>query len=638
VAKAIATVGGIALRPGISLNRRLYTPKMIADAVAEAQAKIAAGESMEIVHRDGGQPDGLAQLTHHSADDDSTRIVGRLTGMSLDEHGNARFTAAIADTPHGRTVASLLDTSDGQPPFLKGVSIRGYWKGTVRKIRTETGENAETASGITLAGLDYTKTPGVAGAQVDSFAWTRGGTRSETTERVLITESVQEARVTITEEVAPAGDAEPQATAAESLEALRGTFGLVEHILEDGLCVTCAPVAEGGDAPGDGTKPYGNVTYADPGYQADKKKRYPLDSKAHAKSAWSFISQAKNASAYSANQLKRVKGRIMAALKKFGVKVSSSEAWASGKLALTEHFGDEGGSFSVSLNNGALCVTVSSYCVDPCDLDVIGTAAMNAACLALGAMDPDMDGDIDVPGADAEDDDGDNGDPMTYKPPMDRETAPDDAATTQDPAPDLAAVPHTETEVPAMADTANPAVEATPAAAATEAAPAAPVTYALTQEQFDALLAARAAVAPAPVATEAAPAPVAAEVTETKEQRMERLGALAAEKVAEAAAAAGLTETDEQIIARLIEAQMTPLRQAAAERGIGVQRQGFTTGRVNENVAPGASGGMPALNSHGMPAGAPDKPLDKYTDEELAVHGHPLLVGHAFGDRAYKLG
>jgi len=69
-------------------------------------------------------------------------------------------------------------------------------------------------------------------------------------------------------------------------------------------------------------KPYGDVPYADPGYQKDKKKRYPLDSKDHAKSAWSYINQPGNASAYSPEDLAKVKAAIMAACKKFGVMVS----------------------------------------------------------------------------------------------------------------------------------------------------------------------------------------------------------------------------------------------------------------------------------------------------------------------------
>jgi HK97 family phage prohead protease len=77
-----------------------------------------------------------------------------------------------------------------------------------------------------------------------------------------------------------------------------------------------------GDAPGDGSKPYGNVPYADPGYQKDGKKRYPLDTKKHAQAAWSYVNQADNASVYNSEQLAAIKGRIKSALKKFGVDVS----------------------------------------------------------------------------------------------------------------------------------------------------------------------------------------------------------------------------------------------------------------------------------------------------------------------------
>jgi len=71
--------------------------------------------------------------------------------------------------------------------------------------------------------------------------------------------------------------------------------------------------------------PYGDVAYADPGYQADKKKRYPIDTAAHAKSAWSYINQASNAAQYSSADLAKVKSRIMAACRKFGIDVGGSQ-------------------------------------------------------------------------------------------------------------------------------------------------------------------------------------------------------------------------------------------------------------------------------------------------------------------------
>jgi phage major head subunit gpT-like protein len=72
----------------------------------------------------------------------------------------------------------------------------------------------------------------------------------------------------------------------------------------------------------DPKKPYGDVTYADPGYQSDGKKRYPLDSEDHCRAAWSYINMPKNAAKYSSSQLASIKSKIKSALKKYGVGVS----------------------------------------------------------------------------------------------------------------------------------------------------------------------------------------------------------------------------------------------------------------------------------------------------------------------------
>jgi HK97 family phage prohead protease len=68
--------------------------------------------------------------------------------------------------------------------------------------------------------------------------------------------------------------------------------------------------------------PYGDVNYADPGYKDDKQKRYPINTEAHAKAAWAYINIEKNQQGYTPAQVTSVKGRIKAALKKFGVAVS----------------------------------------------------------------------------------------------------------------------------------------------------------------------------------------------------------------------------------------------------------------------------------------------------------------------------
>jgi len=68
-------------------------------------------------------------------------------------------------------------------------------------------------------------------------------------------------------------------------------------------------------------EPYGDVDYADPGYQADKKKRYPLDTEKHVRAALSYINQEENASKYSSEDLTKVKNKIKSAAKKLGIKV-----------------------------------------------------------------------------------------------------------------------------------------------------------------------------------------------------------------------------------------------------------------------------------------------------------------------------
>lgn len=73
----------------------------------------------------------------------------------------------------------------------------------------------------------------------------------------------------------------------------------------------------------DPKKPYGDVAYADPGYQEDGIKRYPLDTETHVRAAWSYINMPKNAEKYSRADLRRVRARIAAAMRKLGVDVQA---------------------------------------------------------------------------------------------------------------------------------------------------------------------------------------------------------------------------------------------------------------------------------------------------------------------------
>lgn len=143
---ALATIRGTALAPGISKNGRLYTRETIAGAVARAQGRIAAGR--------------MVMKTHHDAGDDTTRVVGRVTSLRVAGDGSAQFEAELADTKHGRTIASLVT---GPKPFVDGVSIRGAWASPVQRVKVG-GQTVETAMELELDGIDFTHAPGVPAA------------------------------------------------------------------------------------------------------------------------------------------------------------------------------------------------------------------------------------------------------------------------------------------------------------------------------------------------------------------------------------------------------------------------------------------------------------------------------------------
>lgn len=661
MAKRIAVVTGTALVPGVSKNGRYYSPEAVARAVARAQQRIDSG-GMLITDRQ--QP--LSQRTHHAAEDDSTAIVGRLTSLALAEDGSAKFTADIADTPKGRTIAALADTSDGRPAFLRGVSIRGAW---ADKPRTETidGKSVQTADDLILDGLDYTGSPGVAGAVIDSCVPV---SESVDNRDALIYESVLEATVTAdADESAPEAPA-PTVSSVPTLADLILESGLTAHhlhaelgvpLLQDehgaslGALDTLKAALTEAKTPlskrGSGLTGTGGP-YADPGYQPDKKQRYQLGTKAEAKAAWSYVHQKDNAAQYTANQLKRIKQRIVKALKKFGVEVNTAERYLIDRLgvvtesaALAEHYldadseyGAMAGSFCISLSNGPVNITISSYRVDPADLDLIGRAAMDGACRALATIDPDMDGDIDVPGVEPEDTDddapvsevpgmpcpcgcgcavplepgdcpcgclctvcGDGEDPMGESAPDTQESTPDPAAPAADPAPEPAADPTTETEEPAVSEPTT-AVEPTQAAPV----PAAPGTITLTDEQFAQLLARH---TPAPAETAA---PAAAPVAES------------------APVAPAVTETQEQMIARLVQDGITRGVQKLVSTGaLAPGRKGLVARPVTE------TGEEAELTEFGVPEDWPQKPLHKYTAEENRKYTDRALAEHVLGNALY---
>jgi hypothetical protein len=618
MARIIATIGGTALAPGVSKNRRLYTAPMIARAVVRAQERLKAG----------AEP--MVMLTHHEAGDDSREIAGSLTDMSLNEHGLIRWNAGLTDTPAGHDMAALANTEDGQPPHLKNVSIRGYWLGTVRKVKGPDGQPVETADDLEIDGLDFTRKPGVTAAAVDTFAWATRSGQTETTVRVPITESVQEALVTaFTEEATPVAEALPQ----EIRETLDAFLPERPHVLRNGDCLTCAQLGEAAvplSKRGSGMQGAGK-TWADPGYQSDKKQRYDLSTKANAKAAWSYINQKGNAAKYSAAQLKRVKGRIMKALRSFGVSVAA-EGWSIEPAfqvseAVSEYMGDgdcasRAGSWCINASNGPVSLSLNSWAMDPADLGVILPAAASAVTAALAALDPDMDGDVDVPGV------GDGSDPDDDAP---DESAPDGTVTEAVPDPDPAPAGHQEEEEPAMAEptTATPAAETAPAALdPASIAEAAIAAYETARQARKA--AKRAALAAAPAApAETAPAAPAG-VAETADERVARLVEERAAARIAAEIPAPVAETEEQRIVRLVEAGVTRAKQQLVASGqITPDRKGLAVG---EHTAPQVGDDWDA-NVHGIPGG-PDKPIHKYTTEEMDRHAGPVVTRHVLRDRA----
>jgi hypothetical protein len=74
---------------------------------------------------------------------------------------------------------------------------------------------------------------------------------------------------------------------------------------------TVAPAAEYRENSVAGDEPDGAVQYADPGYQPDGKKRYPIHTRRHIRAAWTHVNRPGNAGKYSDNQLKRITGDII---------------------------------------------------------------------------------------------------------------------------------------------------------------------------------------------------------------------------------------------------------------------------------------------------------------------------------------
>src|SRR6185312_13418723 len=118
-------------------------------------------------------------------------------------------------------------------------------------------------------------------------------------------------------EMVRAGHPQKQAVAA----AMREARGDMDCDRLDTMLSACDALTRRFDALVEGRKtpdePYGSGNdYADPGYEPDGKKRYPLGSAEEIRAAWDYIHKGRDADKYSPAHLKEIRARIMAAWKR----------------------------------------------------------------------------------------------------------------------------------------------------------------------------------------------------------------------------------------------------------------------------------------------------------------------------------
>jgi Prohead core protein serine protease len=350
-ATVAAVIDGTFLRPGVSKNNRLYTKEAIGKAVRRMQEEIK-------------NPSGLpvSMATSHGAAyaDDALSTIAKVTKVWQDNDGSAKFVAEVLNTSKGKDIA-IASAAGG----IKGISIRGGW---MSKPYTDESTGADTADDMFVKGFDFTGSPGVEGAQIENTVFLESWDPNNPTS-LTFSESVEDVNVVenFTEEVTDAHDA----TIREAIEE-------VLAILEDGKA------------------PYGDVTYADPGYKADKKKRYPINTAGHVRAAWSYINMPKNHTGYTASQVASIKAKIKRAAKKFGINIAEQDALTK-DLAdmLVEAY------VSMSIDNGAGTVSASGYTDDGGKLVAVATRIAATVIGALNTLDPDADGDIDLAGGDS---------------------------------------------------------------------------------------------------------------------------------------------------------------------------------------------------------------------------------------------
>jgi hypothetical protein len=430
------TIHGVALRPGVSRNRRRYTPEMCSKAYDRISERLddMAGRplTMRTAHPD---PSGQGAVV--------TSIVGHVTKAWLTSDKAIAYEALLADTPEGKTVQQLVKPAADGRAHLANVSIRGYFLGETRQDP----DGCVTADDLEIDGLDLTDTPGMTTASVAPGA-------SESVQSTPIFESVEEAFVDTTT----------------------------------------------------------STIYADLGFTA-AGQRLPITTEADIRTSWAAINE--TADGYTRKQAGRIRGRIRAAARESGINLAT-EATDSAVKQIIEGYAAmlpepmrpkfiEEAYACVSVGDGAASVDASCYGNDPADLQAVIGRLAAAVVAALDEIDPNGDGQIDLPEETAPTGSAnESARPAANgkEPTMGSETQPaagtTEAATTPEPL-------TTESLKTALAETMGPIAEAL-AKVLTPAAPAGAAPAAAAAETAPAAGAATATETAAAAATETAPA------------------------------------------------------------------------------------------------------------------------------------
>ena len=356
---------GVFLAPGVSRNKRLYTKDMIAKTVERMKARIADPDGLPIVMR-----------TSHGAGDRSELIVGRVTDVETDEEGRGRFEARWYDTSPARDIAALVRPKDGSPPALRSVSIHG-WLDSPRMVRMD-GQLVETGDALDVDFIDFTAKPGVVSALIDppdqpseSAAAIPGRSPIFETWETPVPETEPEAggeAVQVVDEAAEAYTAQQKRDALDAGQAMKNPKG-------------------------------------DPSYTIKNK---------------ADLRRAIRAVGRGGADHDDIRKHVMDRAKALGLSAMIPDNWkADGSLKETaatrfgeirecyDDMGSRGAGFAIDAYNGPVSLTLRAPSLDPSSLRAVAAAAMTAALDALGALDPDFDADIDVPGAPVEDTDDD---------------------------------------------------------------------------------------------------------------------------------------------------------------------------------------------------------------------------------------